>query len=112
VEVPHLLLSAVSCLNSKFVAIDDIEVSVLWQFRDDVEWSFDVESEFLVEFTLSWFTLVFINVDDVPLLVDLSMFSPGNDVSVFGINSTVNIHYHSSFVDNEWALISEHVPPS
>jgi hypothetical protein len=38
-----------------------------------MEWSLNIESEVLIEFSLLWFSLVFINVDDVPKLMSLSI---------------------------------------
>jgi len=57
----------------------------------DVEVSLNIETEVLVEFSLSWVSLPFISIDDVPLLVDLSMFVINNDISVFTILSTRDV---------------------
>jgi hypothetical protein len=56
--------------------------------RDNVEWSFNIETEVFVEFSFLWIFWILISIDDVPLLVDLSMLVVDNDVSVFSINST------------------------
>jgi hypothetical protein len=80
--------------------------------RDNVEWSFDVETELFIQFSLSWFSLPFISIDDVPLLVDSSVLLEEDDVSVLGILSTLNIHYLSFLVDNESTLVSEELPMS
>ena len=64
---------------------------------DNVEISFNIKAESLVEFTLSWF-LPLITIDDIELLVDLSMSLPYNNVSVFSINATLNIKDLSSNV--------------
>jgi hypothetical protein len=56
-----------------------------------VEVSFDVKSELFVEFTLSWLTLPFINVYNIPLLVDSVVLILDLDVSVFGINITLDV---------------------
>jgi len=53
-----------------------------------VEVSLNIETEVFVEFSLSWLSLPFISIDDVPLLVDLSMFSMSNDVSVLRVYTT------------------------
>jgi hypothetical protein len=66
----------------------------------------------LVELTLLWFLWILISIDDVPLLVNLSMLVESDDVSVLVIKSTFNIEDLSFLVDNEWSLISEHLPPS
>jgi hypothetical protein len=60
--------SVASCLDDSVVVADFIKVSMFSNSRHNVEWSLDVESEVWVEFSLSWFTCPFINVDDVPLL--------------------------------------------
>jgi hypothetical protein len=57
-----------------------------------MEWSFNIESEIFVEFSLLWFTLIFINIDDVPKLMSLSMALPYNNVLVFNILALVYLH--------------------
>jgi hypothetical protein len=64
---------------------------------DNVEISFNIKAESLVEFSLSWF-LPLITIDDIELLVDLSMSLPYNNVSVFSINATLNVKDLSSNV--------------
>jgi hypothetical protein len=66
-----------------------------------VEWSFNIETEVFVELTLLWLFWVFISVDNIPLLVDLSMFGVNNNVSVFSINSTLNIEDLSFIINDE-----------
>ena len=111
-EVPDLSVSAILSLDDHVSVVDQIEVSVFIQLRDDVEWSFDIESEFLIEFSLLWFLWVFININDIPLLVDSVMFVPYNDVSVLSINSSVNINDLSFLIDNPMSFSSEELPPS
>jgi hypothetical protein len=77
-----------------------------------VEISFDVKSELWIEFSFLWFSLPFINVHDIPLLVDLVVLSINNDVSVFSINVTLNFDNLTLLVDNGSALILEELPPS
>jgi hypothetical protein len=77
-----------------------------------VEISFDIETEFIVEFSFSWFSLPFISIDDVPLLVDISILIGYLNVSVFRIEISLNFDNLSSLVDNESILISEELPPS
>jgi hypothetical protein len=79
---------------------------------NDVEVSFNVESVLFVEFTLLWIALPLVSIDNIELLVDLSVSVVGNDVSVFGINSTLDIPNLSSFVGNESSLSSPELPPS
>ena len=50
---------------------------------------------------------MFINIDEVPLLVDSSMLVDHLDVSVFGINVTIDIHNLSVLIDIEVSLVSE-----
>jgi hypothetical protein len=80
-----------------------------------MEWSFNIESKFFVKFTLGWFTLPLVNVDNVPLLMDLSILGCLLNVSSFGINSSLN---HKVFVlilveaSNVVTFNSEQLPPS
>jgi hypothetical protein len=53
-----------------------------WELRNNVEISFNVHTEVFIEFSFLWFTLPFISVDKVPLLVDSSMLVVNNDLSV------------------------------
>jgi len=82
------------------------------KFRNNVEWSLNVKTKVLVKFSFLWLFWVFISVDDIPLLVDLSVLTPYKDVSVFGINTILYIHYLSFLIDNESILESEHLPSS
>jgi hypothetical protein len=66
--------------------------------RDNVEISFNIESELLVELTLGWLIWILISIDDLPSLVDFTMLVMHNDVSVFSINATLNIKHFSFFV--------------
>jgi len=62
-----------------------------WQLRDNVEWSLNIESKSFVELTLSWFSFPFIRIDNIPLLIKLSVLVPDDDVSVFCINTTLDV---------------------
>jgi len=110
-EVPLLSVSTISDLNNKVIA-NKIKVSVLWQLRNDIEWSFNIEAELLVIFSLLWFFWIYISIDHIPLLVNLTMLVPDLDVSVLSINASVNIHNLSFLVDDESTFKSEHLPPS
>jgi hypothetical protein len=55
---------------------------VLRKLGHNVEWSFNIESELFIEFSLSWLSFPFINIDEVPLLVDSSMLIVNDDLSV------------------------------
>jgi hypothetical protein len=57
-----------------------------------MEWSFDIESKFFIEFSLGGFTLPLINVDYIPLLMDLTILGLVTlDVSSFSISCTLNV---------------------
>jgi hypothetical protein len=79
---------------------------------NDVEWSLNIESESFIELSLSWFSLPFINIDNVPLLVKFTVLVPGDDVSVFSINTTLDVKNLSVFVLNHGSNVSPHLPPS
>jgi hypothetical protein len=111
-EVPDLGSSAIWSLDDHVSVVDQVEVSVVWERWDNVEVSLNIKTESFVELTLSWFTLPFVNVDNIPLLMDLVVSLVDTDVSVFLINSTLNFHYLSSLVDNLRSLVSEELPPS
>jgi hypothetical protein len=54
----------------------------------DIEWSLDVKAVVLIEFSLSWFTLPFISVDNLPLLGNSAIWLLiGSDV--FALNVLV-----------------------
>jgi hypothetical protein len=112
VEVPDLSLSSVWCLDDHVSVVDEIKISVLWQFGDYIEVSFNIESEISVEFTFDWLIWVLISIDNLPLLVDLSMFVVDLDILVLIIESTSNIHHLSFLINNEFAFQSEELPPS
>jgi hypothetical protein len=90
-EVPSLWASSISSLDSKVGVVDQVEVSSWWKSRDNVEWSFNVETEVLVEFSLLWLFWIFIGVDDVPLLTDIWTLWWNFDVFVFIIEMTWDI---------------------
>jgi hypothetical protein len=112
VEVPDLSLSSVWSLDDHVSVVDEIKISVLWQFGDYIEVSFNIESEISVEFTFDWLIWVLISIDNLPLLVDLSMFVEDLDILVLIIESTSNIHHLSFLIHNELAFQSEELPPS
>jgi hypothetical protein len=87
-EIPYLSLSTIWNLDDHVSVVDEVEVSVVWKFGDNIEISFDVKSESFIEFSLGGFSLPFISIHNVPLLVDLSVFRMNNDVSVLVIVSS------------------------
>ena len=65
-----------------------------------------------VKLSLLWFFWVLVSVDDVELLVELSMFGVNHDVLVFTINTSLDVKDLSSFIHNEGSFKSEELPPS
>jgi hypothetical protein len=56
---------------------------VLWQVGDDIEVSFNIKTEVLVELSLLRLLWILVNIDKIPLLADLScLLSVHLDVSV------------------------------
>jgi hypothetical protein len=47
-EVPLLCISSILSLDDHVSVVNQVKVSSTWQFRDDVEISFNVESEMFV----------------------------------------------------------------
>jgi hypothetical protein len=101
-EVPDLSVSSIWSLDDHVSVVDQIKISVLSQCRDDMEWSFDVESVFFIEFSFSWLSFPFISIDDIPLLVDFTMLVPRNDITAFLITCSFNIKDLSVLIDNNW----------
>jgi hypothetical protein len=99
-EVPYLSVSSIWNLKSKFSVVDQINISVSFHFRNDVEWSLDIEAEFFIELSFSWFSLPFISVDNVPLLPETVLLFIDANVSVFSINITLDFQDLSFLVDN------------
>jgi hypothetical protein len=80
--------------------------------RNDVERSFNIETEVLAELSLDWFLLPLIFIDDIEELVDLAMFVMNYDVLVFSVESSRNIHNFTFLIDDESTIFTEHLPPS
>lgn len=57
-----------------------------------MEWSFHIESEVLIELSLLWISLPGVNINDVPLLVELSVTLVCIDVLVLRIFVLINVH--------------------
>jgi hypothetical protein len=111
-EVPDLGSSTVLSLNDHVSVVDQIEVSLIWKCWDDVEISLNIESKSIIELALGWFTLPFISIDNVELLIDGILLSVDTNVSVFLIDSTLNFNDLSFLVDNWGTLVSKELPPS
>ena len=111
-EVPHLSVSCIWCLDDHVSVVDQVEISVRSHLSGNVEWSFNIETEVLIEFSLYWFLWIFIGIDDVKLLIDLTVLVPNNHLSLLSIDSSMYIHNLSFLVHNVWSLESEELPPS
>jgi len=111
-EVPYLSISSVWSLNDHVSVVDQIKVSVLFHLRYNVEVFFNNKTVFFIELSLYWFTLPFINVDNVPLLVKTIVSSLNTNVSVLLVDVANNFHDFTSLVDNVMVLEPEHLPPS
>jgi len=79
---------------------------------NNVEVSLNNQTEFLIELSLSGFSLPLISIDNVPLLVDTVVLVLNFDVSVFSINIALDMHYLSFLIGNIDTFVSEHLPPS
>ena len=112
IEIPNLCSSSVSNLDNHVSVVNNIKVSSRSHMCDNMEISLNVETEVFVELSLGWFSLPLIMIDNIELLINLSMFFPDNEVSVFFINSSVNINNLSSLVLNESSSSIEKLPPS
>jgi hypothetical protein len=112
VEEPGLCSSSISDLDSHVSVVDDIEISARSHVSNDMEWSFNIETEVFVEFSLNWISLPLIGIDDIELLIDLSVFLVGNDISVFRILSTLNIEDLTLLILDSNSSSVPHLPPS
>jgi len=74
----------------------------------------DNEAPISIPLTSGWFTLPVLDIDEIPLLVFLSIEFVHVDVSVLSINSSRNIHDMVVLlnVSKEWISPSEELEPS
>jgi hypothetical protein len=79
-----------------------------------MEVSVNDESVVSVPLSLSWFTLPVLDVDEIPLLVSLTIIVTHVNVSVFSINTSRNFHDLVLFlsVSEEWCSPLEKLEPS
>jgi len=112
-EVPFLACSTILNLNHK-VSTKIINVSTSSKGGNDIEIFVDNEAIFSIPFTSGWFSLPVLGVDEIPLLVFLSIEFVHVDISVFSINSSRNIHdmVMLLLVSKEWSSPSEELEPS
>jgi len=111
-EIPDLSLSSIWCLDDHVSVINQVEISVILQFRDNIEISLDIETEIRIEFTLYWLIGILISINELPLLIDSSVFVLDYNVSIFIITCICNIHNLSSLIYNEFSILLEELPPS
>jgi len=116
IEVPNLTSLSISSLNNHVSVVDNFEVSSRFLSWDDMEISLYVESEFFIEFTLGWFSLPLVNVDDIPLLMDSSVLGLITlNVSSFWISGSLNVEIFVHILlegSNVSSFGSEQLPPS
>jgi len=112
VEIPDLSVSTIWSFEDHVSVVNEIKVSVVLHFRNDVEWSLNVKSELLVEFSLLWILWILISIDEVPLLFKSIVLVIDHDVSALGINGTLDSEHFTVVIDNVSILVSEQLPPS
>jgi hypothetical protein len=81
-EVPDLSLPSIWRLDDHVSVVDEIEISVFFQLRDNIEITVNIESEIRVDFTLGWFLWILVSIDNFPLLINFSVFVVNLDISV------------------------------
>jgi hypothetical protein len=99
-EVPDLSSSTVWNLDDHISVVNEIEVSLVWKCRNNVEISLNIETESLIKLTLSRLSFPFIYINNIPLLMDLVILLIDSNVSVFLIDSTLYFN-NFTFVVND-----------
>lgn len=118
IKPPDLSVSWVSCFYNHSHIGDEIKVLVWVHVGNNVEWSFNIETELFIQFSLLWLFWPFISIDDFPLLTNgtssLTVWNSwaASNSSIFSIKSTININNLSFVVDKIVTLKSEELPPS
>jgi len=113
VEYELLSIESILGLNDSSVT-DQIDISSTGHFGDNVEWYVDFESEFFRELTVFNF-VIFINIEDTPLLSLVGILLVDNDVLVFIINVSADFDDFvivSLCIYNVFTLKLPHLPPS
>jgi hypothetical protein len=62
-EVPDLGLSSVWCFNDHVSVVNEIEISVFFEFRNNVEISFNIHAEISIELSFDWFFWILVGID-------------------------------------------------
>jgi hypothetical protein len=113
VEIPLLSISSIWSLDDHISVVDQVEISIGFECRDNIECTINVKTEFLVKLTLSWFLLILIYIDNSPSLLNLSIPVHDYDILVLIVNSSRNFNDLSSIIGNESIILkSEKLPPS
>jgi hypothetical protein len=82
-EIPQLTSSTILFLNDKVSIVDVVNVSSFTKSRHDMEISINFETELFIHLSLSWFSLPVFDIDEIPLLMFLSILLVHEDVPVF-----------------------------
>jgi hypothetical protein len=113
VEIPLLSISSIWSLDDHISVVDQVEISIGFECRDNIECTINVKTELLVKLTLSWFLLILIYIDNSPSLLNLSIPVHDYDILVLIVNSSRNFNDLSSIIGNESIILkSEKLPPS
>jgi hypothetical protein len=113
VEIPLLSISSIWSLDDHISVVDQVEISIGFECRDNIECAINVKTELLVKLTLSWFLLILIYIDNSPSLLNLSIPVHDYDILVLIVNSSRNFNDLSSIIGNESIILkSEKLPPS
>jgi hypothetical protein len=87
-EVPFLACSTVLSLDDQISIGCVVDVSTLTQSGNDMEVFVNNHSIVSIPFSGSWLSLPVLDIDEIPLLVSLSVVRVHVDVSVFSVNSS------------------------
>jgi hypothetical protein len=86
--------------------------SVEWELGHKVEWSVNVEAEFLAN-SLGLWSLCFIKINNIPLLMLASVVTPNTNLLAFLVFGASNIEDLAGLpVDELVVLVLEYLPPS
>ena len=111
---PELLLSNIvsPSLEDHVCSTKHLSDSIEWKLRHEIEWSVDVETEFLIQ-SLG-LSLNILGVDNLPSLVGSIVSVPNLDLLTFVILTLVNIKAFAGLLDvtEVFTAIGEDLPPS
>jgi hypothetical protein len=92
----ELLVGFTSLCTDDNIVSHECQESGTSSLRLNVEGSLDIEAEVLIVLSLSWFWLIFIDIDDIPLLIDPVSSSIDDDVGILLIDSSGNFNDFAS----------------